>query len=297
MHAKDTQLVKDLRSRYPEYKYDKKEQKRVIRDAKDGKDTTEFICRNLGLVCLVVDKYYFGSDVEDAVAEGIATLLTAAKLYDPSRDRTFSAYAGRAIMFNFQRMQRREDGLLNVPNHLFTPIGRYRSRSGYFDDLSDEEVAEELKIRKTAVPYVREMARMKEVHLEQPIQRTGGKEEEEWTIEDTLEDTRTDKELDEFTYREDLASLFQRTGLSDRDIDILKRRFGVGYDRSYTLQEISDEFGISRERVRQLEGKALRKLKFHSPEKRYFTMNEPKDYSKEEVIRVQSKPEYLELMG
>lgn len=296
MYAKDTQLVKALRSRYPEYKYDKKEQKRAIQDVKNGKDTTEFICRNLGLVCLAVDKYYFGSDVEDAVTEGIATLLTAAKFYDPSRDRTFFAYAGRAIMFNFQQMQRREDGLLNVPKYLFIPIGRYRSRSEYFDDLPDEQVAKELSIQESVVPYVREMVRTKEMHLEQPIQRTDG-EADELTIEDTLEDTKTEKELDEFTYREDLANLFRRAGLNERDVDILKKRFGVGYDRSYTLQEIAEEFGISRERVRQLEGKALRQLKFYSPEKRYFTVNESKDYSKEEIIRVTSKPEYLELLG
>lgn len=272
-YASDTTLVKNLQGAYPDFQYDESLQDELIRNVKAGADPTELIVRNLVLICKLVDKYYYGPDKEDAVMLGIQTLLRCVQLYDPKKNIRFSTYVGSAILFAMQRKELEDN---SGPTHsagMTVPIGRYRQNAEKYNAMTDKEVARDLGIAPDMVPFIRELGGNTLLSMDQSVSDS---EDDYSPLSDFVSDPTTEMEVQKFMYREDLARAFEETeALSDMERDILVARYGLDGYPERTLREVSEKYHISRERIRQYEIRAIRKIRKKCGRWDYF----PKRYS------------------
>ena len=254
MYARETDIVKNLHNTYPEYIYDRTLQSKMVADVKAGKDATELICRNLGLICRMVDKYYYGTDKEDAVTEAIAVLLKSAKSYDKKQDTEFSTYVTVAIMRAVQRKQNEDVCGLYVPVRYREMTDKYRADFEKYKDMTDEDVAKTFDISTNLVPYLRDAATLQTVSTDKfLLEESDGTS----TLGDFIPDERVDKEYETVLNRNVIESMMKRAGLTDREKSVVEKRF---YEQM-TLTQVADIYNLTRERIRQIEKKALKKMK------------------------------------
>jgi RNA polymerase primary sigma factor len=137
--------------------------------------------------------------------------------------------------------------IMRATRELTTALGR---------QPASEEIAERLSITVERVRFILDVVR-EPLSLEMPIGA-----DEKATLEDFLEDTRVASPA-ESLYENDLATSMRSAlgGLTDREARILRMRFGIGQPNDHTLEEIGQAFGLTRERIRQIEEKALSKLR------------------------------------
>lgn len=259
MYARETDIVKNLHNTYPEYIYDRTLQSKMVADVKAGKDATEFICRNLGLICRMVDKYYYGTDKEDAVTEAIAVLLKSAKSYDKKQDTEFSTYATVAIMRAVQRKQNEDVCGLYVPVRYREMTDKYRADLEKYRDMTDEDVAKTFDISTNLVPYLRDAATLQTVSTDKTISTKSLLEKSDGTstLGDFIPDERVDKEYETVLNRNVIESMMKRARLTDREKSVVEKRF---YEQM-TLNQVADVYNLTRERIRQIEKNALKKMK------------------------------------
>jgi RNA polymerase primary sigma factor len=232
-----------------------KEQDRMVREAK-----RELIEANLRLVVSVA-KRYRGSGIPllDLFQEGNLGLLKAVDRFQYRRGFRFSTYATWWIRQSVTRGIADRARMIRMPAHMMEKLYRLsRVRRSLEATLGREATPEELAVR------MRVPARNVRLLLEAPgrtlsLQAPIG--EEESHLGDLLED----KEIaspDAAVLSEDIMTRVRQalTALSDKEREILHLRFGIGADHEHTLQEIADRLSLSRERIRQIEAQALRKL-------------------------------------
>lgn len=260
MYAKNTEIIKSLKQTYPEYDYvDDEKQMQLIEEVRQGKDPIEFICRNLGIICIAVDKYYHGNDKEDAITEAIMILLKAAEGYDPSYGVQFSTYAVNSIMRMVQQKQVKEESDVNLAVYMMIPVQKYRQNKKAFDAMSDQEVAEHFHLHIESVPFLRDTVHTRTLRLDKPVLNPD--DDVDSTIGDFIEDDTTQKMIDAFNNRETVRALMDQANLNKKERYILTFRYGLDGEERTTLNTIGQTLGISRERVRQLEAAAVRKLR------------------------------------
>lgn len=223
---------------------------------------TEMVQSNLRLVVRIAKIYINkGLPFLDLLQEGNLGLMKAVGKYDYRRGFKFSTYASWWIRQTITRALADKSRTVRIPNHLLE-IKRKTSKA--FHQLlkelgrapQHEEIAARTRIPLANIQKVMELIQ-EPVSLETPVGDDGSKledligSEENLTVhDDLLED------MDRAKTTRDLLSL-----LSSREEKILRLRFGIGEPSGYTLEQIGNHFGISRERVRQIEQKALQKLK------------------------------------
>lgn len=247
--------------------FDADDVKRLNRAIFDGNRAKQKLAEtNLRLVVSIAKKYVGrGMSFLDLIQEGNMGLMKAVDKYDYNRGFKFSTYATWWIRQSITRAIADQARTIRIPVHMVETINKLvRIQRQLVQDLgrdpSNEEIAEQMGIEVEKVQEIRKIAQ-EPVSLETPIG-----EEEDSHLGDFIEDDTAINPDDAANYsmlREQLNNVLSCLG--NREKRVLQLRFGLIDGTPRTLEEVGKEFDVTRERIRQIEAKALRKLK--SPNK------------------------------
>ncbi len=253
----------------PELKLTEDEKDDLQFEIIDGKDAVDhLISANCRLVVSVAKKYTNrGVPFLDLVQEGNSGLIRAVSKFDYHRGFKFSTYATWWIRQAVTRAIADQGRTIRVPVHMHEQINRLiRARHTLAQQFGREptidELAEELEIPPNKVEHVIRVNQQPR-SLEQPVG-----EEEDSVLGDFIPDEDADSPPDltnQQMLREVIEDVIQ--DLTPREIHTLQLRFGMVDDYAYTLEEVGKKFGITRERVRQIETQALNRLRHSSRKK------------------------------
>jgi RNA polymerase primary sigma factor len=240
------------------------EREEVLRQSvRDGEQAWEHLIKANTRLVVSIAKRFIGRGVPflDLIQEGNLGLIKAVEKFDYRRGFRFSTYATWWIRQSISRAISDQGRTIRIPVHMIDRIRELYQVSQQLEQLLGrkplaKEIADKMRLSVSKVQWMMRVSWLP-LSLETPVG-----EEEESELGMFIEDEDTPSPMD-VTYQSMMHDQINDVlaTLTPREARILRMRFGLDTDRAYTLEEVGLKFGLTRERIRQIEGKALRQLR------------------------------------
>lgn len=247
---------------HPRLSFDQEKELSVKALAGDRDAVNTLVECNLLLVVSVAKKYYgCGLPLLDLIQEGNLGLIKAAEKYDGSKGWRFSTYATYWIRQAISRALGDQSRTIRIPANMVELLSKVKKATAELTQKlgrapSDKEIAAHMNIELDKVQTVMDLAQAT-TSLDTPVDDEG-----ETCMGDLIADHGAENPMANIIREANsqiIAAVFDTLG--SREAEILKMRFGINAEKAMTLEEVGDHYGLSKERIRQIENKAIRKLR------------------------------------